>query len=72
MSRTTHFIAAAGLTALFSIGAASAAVAAPAAGPGVIGWDSYPAVSASASASASAPVIGWDSAAADKRVIGWD
>ncbi|MFI5672883.1 hypothetical protein [Streptomyces sp. NPDC051704] len=66
MSRTTHFIAAAGLAALFSIGAACAAVAAPSAHTGVIGWDSYRAVSAGA------PVIGWDSAAADKRVIGWD
>ncbi|MET9959008.1 hypothetical protein ABZ128_07935 [Streptomyces sp. NPDC006326] len=66
MSRTTHFIAAAGLTALLSVGAATAAVAAPTAGAGVIGWDSSRAVAADA------PVIGWDSAAADKRVIGWD
>ncbi|MFJ5548519.1 hypothetical protein [Streptomyces sp. NPDC093225] len=65
-SRTAHLVAAAGLTALFSVGAASVAAAAPAAGTGVIGWDSYRPVSAGA------PVIGWDSAAADKRVIGWD
>ncbi|MEU7555512.1 hypothetical protein AB0B01_24770 [Streptomyces sp. NPDC044571] len=64
MSRTTHLIAAAGLTALLSVGAA--AVVAPSAGSGVIGWDSYHAVATGA------PVIGWDSAAADKRVIGWD
>lgn len=55
MSRTTHFIAAAGLAALFSIGAASAAVAAPSAGTGVIGWDSYHAVSAGAPSSDGTP-----------------
>ncbi|MEV6689269.1 hypothetical protein AB0N28_28685 [Streptomyces sp. NPDC051130] len=69
MSRTTRFIAVAGLTALLSAGAATAACAAPVTAPGVIGWDSARAVAADASGSA---VIGWDSAAADKRVIGWD
>ncbi|MFF1561841.1 hypothetical protein [Streptomyces sp. NPDC058279] len=67
MSRTTRFIAVAGLAALLSAGAATAASAAPVTGSGVIGWDSARAVASSAST-----VIGWDSAAADKRVIGWD
>ncbi|MFJ6722633.1 hypothetical protein [Streptomyces sp. NPDC091259] len=66
MSRTTRFIAVAGLAALLSAGAATAASAAPVTGPGVIGWDSAGAVAAGST------VIGWDSATADKRVIGWD
>lgn len=60
MSRTTRLVAAAGLTALFSLGAASTALAAA------------PTVPAPSGGQVVGKVIGWDTAPADKRVIGWD
>ncbi|MGE7388083.1 hypothetical protein ACQKM2_21690 [Streptomyces sp. NPDC004126] len=74
MSRTARLIAAAGLTALLSCTAAVAVTT----GPGRIGWDSVQAATAPGeigwdSVRAADPQgIGWDSAAADKRRIGWD
>lgn len=66
MSRTKHFIAAAGLAVLFTAGTISAAAAAPAPGSGATGWDSPKTLSATG------PVIGWNSVAGDQGVIGWD